>query len=632
MKRLVRTLIALLSMTTLAAAAEPWSQTDLLNYMIDVDRLAQDPVRVQPVKSVVATVRSGADEWEDVGKFAGPGILTRIWCEQPAGRLRITLDDQPTLELPAAGIARGNLDPFPPPLTARHGALLYPLGFNERCTVQASGDLGTVRCWSTSAPARRTFAPFTQDPDPGTLVIRDEVRRALRGAWPASERSGARRLMPVMVGGALLPGRMIRETVAGAGTVRAFYVGLLEQPPPEERYALHQCVVRIYFDGEDTPRVAAPLSDFFGAGPRWAYVHALPVGSSRTLSVPMPNRPHGGQFMYCDYPMPYHDGLRVEIDRVGGGDMPVELLLYMLVDLEPPAKEALRFHARYLRKYPCGADDLALAASGPGRLVGVQFAVACPQRGWWRDAEVQVTSDDAKVPVLAAPYGEFFEFADEPELRDAALSSIPQAGPFGRHTASRWLVAEAVPFEERISVGLELDQATVANDPEVTTVVYWYAAPGTEVGYRKLTMADLTPVGLRIPEAIEIEDHIDGDVGWRRVKEEYAAGAELSRGAGAYVTSKRPLRMTIPSDTDRTARLDVRVHPARAFEPFTVHDDDGRAIGTVSAERRPDEGVYPVGPIELRTGVNSIEVRCSSPVLFDCWLLAPVAGPGVGGA
>ena len=52
-----------------------------------------------------------------MAELTQPGAITRIWCDQPAGEIRIMLDGTAVIEAPLADLFNGVLEPFGEPLS-----------------------------------------------------------------------------------------------------------------------------------------------------------------------------------------------------------------------------------------------------------------------------------------------------------------------------------------------------------------------------------------------------------------------------------------------------------------------------------------------------------------------------------
>ena len=207
---------------------------------------------------------------------------------------------------------------------------------------------------------------------------------------------------------------------------------------------------------------------------------------------------------------------------------------------------------------------------------------------------------------------------------------MTRSGPYGKNSAYRWQIADCVNFQRSVRFKFENRQERGLKDTYFGSIAYWYGEPGAKQFFKPLTLADVTPPGLRIPGAIEIESNIVGSDWGQVVKQKYADGAELSGKEAASITTDQPVQINIPSDTARTVVLKLRMNSRRAFETVTVTDAAGRAIGTVSYDRSSD-GLYTVGVVTLERGNTPVKVQCSRPAVLDCWvleMLPTTTGPG----
>ena len=158
-------------------------------------------------------------------------------------------------------------------------------------------------------------------------------------------------------------------------------------------FVLRDLVLRMYWDGEDTPSVEAPLGDFFccGFGQR-AIVSSLPIAVN----------PTGG--MNCFFPMPFGSRARIEIENQHPADIFgfFYAINYSLVDALPG--EAGRFHAQWRRENPTkkGEDFTILSGvEGEGQYVGTYLAWNAMQRYWWGEGEIKFyIDDDGEFPTI----------------------------------------------------------------------------------------------------------------------------------------------------------------------------------------------------------------------------------------
>jgi len=169
------------------------------------------------------------------------------------------------------------------------------------------------------------------------------------------------------------PGERITfADIAGCGIIRHLWMTMLS-PRPEE-HELRQPVLRIFWDGEATPGVEAPLGDFFGVG----------FGLRRNfVSLPLQMSPQDGKGFNCWFPMPFANGAVFEIENQGERHR----LFFFYVDYEEhqsiPA-DLGRFHAYWNRTNPTAGTARAQGYTrkdyGPddNRPVGAGFGIGGP--------------------------------------------------------------------------------------------------------------------------------------------------------------------------------------------------------------------------------------------------------------
>ena len=109
-----------------------------------------------------------------------------------------------------------------------------------------------------------------------------------------------------------------------------------------ESYHLKRIVLRIYWDGEQTPSVEAPIGDFFGLGLGYYnpwQSEMLSVGSVKDLN--------------CFFPMPFQRHARITVTNEG--KQLINALYYNIdyrTDTTPLAAGTLYFHAQYRQAQP----------------------------------------------------------------------------------------------------------------------------------------------------------------------------------------------------------------------------------------------------------------------------------------
>src|ERR1700741_1112607 len=110
----------------------------------------------------------------------------------------------------------------------------------------------------------------------------------------------------------------------------------------EEMYHLKKLVLRMYWDGEATPSVEAPIGDFFGIG----------LGEYFTFeAVPLSAAPNHAVNSF--FPMPFQKHARITVENAGKMKRDA---LYYNIDYQAHAKalpaDTLYFHAQYRQASP----------------------------------------------------------------------------------------------------------------------------------------------------------------------------------------------------------------------------------------------------------------------------------------
>jgi hypothetical protein len=129
-------------------------------------------------------------------------------------------------------------------------------------------------------------------------------------------------------------------------------------------------ILRMYWDGEETPSVEAPAGDFFACG--WGEYGQI---SSPAICV----NPHSG--LNCYWEMPFRKSCKITLQDIGDEDVTVYYQIdYTLTDV--PA-DAAYFHAQFRRVNPLpykGVVTLLDGVKGWGQYVGTSHRLGGPQQ------------------------------------------------------------------------------------------------------------------------------------------------------------------------------------------------------------------------------------------------------------
>ncbi len=264
---------------------------------------------------------------------------------------------------------------------------------------------------------------------------------------------------------------------AGPGEISHIWVTIASG----ESFHLKKIVLRIFWDGEATPSVEAPIGDFFGLGLGSYFLY-----QSAPLAV------GGDKAMNCFFPMPFQKQARVTVtneghERVGA--------LYWNIDFRayhsPLPADTLYFHAQYRQATPNkafvgnktnldGKDNYVwMEAAGRGHFAGVTMSVLENADGWWGEGDDMFFIDGEKLPSINGTGSEDY-FLGAWDFGGKSFSyplfGAPVVGP--ELEGSRWSVYRfhldsPIPFTKSLRATIEHGHANDRGD-NFYSVAYWY--------------------------------------------------------------------------------------------------------------------------------------------------------------
>ncbi|MHB0877221.1 MAG: glycoside hydrolase family 172 protein [Anaerolineae bacterium] len=264
----------------------------------------------------------------------------------------------------------------------------------------------------------------------------------------------------------------------------------------EDGNNLRRLVVRMYWDGEDTPSVVSPIGDFFGLGhAKGNYFESLPLQASYLA-------------LNCWFPMPYGKGARITVTN----DSDADSFLYFYVDRQEwdEAPDDLgRFHAHWRRQLVVakdeqrganarGTDDrlnttgrdnyLVMDAKGKGHYVGCCLHVDTNETGWWGEGDDMMFIDGEGWPPSLHGTGTEDYFCGAWNYNGL---SKPYSTPYygysfrgnadytGKHSQYRFHIEDPVYFEKSLRVSIEHGHSN-DRQGDWTSTAYWYQVGRTE--------------------------------------------------------------------------------------------------------------------------------------------------------
>jgi len=260
----------------------------------------------------------------------------------------------------------------------------------------------------------------------------------------------------------------------------------------DEMYHLKKLVLRMYWDGEATPSVEAPIGDFFGLGlGEYFTFEALPLSAA-------PNRAVNSFF-----PMPFQKHARITVTNMG--QMKLDALYYN-IDYQAHAKalaaDTLYFHAQYRQTSPnkgltgnwkdnndplqndrknlTGEGNYVwLEATGRGHFVGVTMSVLQNQDYWWGEGDDMFFIDGSKEPSIIGTGSEDY-FLGAYDFGGKAFSYALYGAPVvgeekagSRSSVYRFHLDSPIPFTRSMKATIEHGHANGRSD-DYFSVAYWY--------------------------------------------------------------------------------------------------------------------------------------------------------------
>jgi hypothetical protein len=252
----------------------------------------------------------------------------------------------------------------------------------------------------------------------------------------------------------------------GAGVVRRWWITISPRNNPEIQ---RQLIVRCYWDGEESPSVEVPVSDFFGMGfGEWKDFVSLPL-----------NMTSGGYNAY--WAMPFKRYARITVEN--RSNVPVEKLYYNL-DIrtyERLPDETLYFHAQYNHAVTkSGKPVTVLETEGRGHYVGTLMSMQ-PLQGaslGYLEGDERIFIDRAKEPtVIGTGTEDYFSsgwYYDSGEYSAPYHGVTIKEGETGRISTYRWHIEDPIPFRNHLLFTVEHGGVNDQPDVEYATVAYWY--------------------------------------------------------------------------------------------------------------------------------------------------------------
>jgi len=252
------------------------------------------------------------------------------------------------------------------------------------------------------------------------------------------------------------PARAIKsgETVTladakGPGVIRRMWCTVAGNPQ-----FLRGLVIRMYWDGQKTASVEAPLQDFFG----------IPFARQVAFESALFSNPEARSFN-CFVPMPFKGAALIQITNESPTDVPA-----FFYDIDATVGDRLPgdlayFHARYRRENPTRVKkdfEVLPEISGKGRYLGANIGIrpvgAYKEPAWFGEGELKIYVDsDKEHPTLVGTgtedlVGSAWGLGEFNHLYQGCLLSEKEDRVWGFY---RYHIPDPVYFQKSVRVTLQ---------------------------------------------------------------------------------------------------------------------------------------------------------------------------------
>ena len=286
----------------------------------------------------------------------------------------------------------------------------------------------------------------------------------------------------------IAPGEIkVIADIDGQGAIQSMWFG---------GFVNRDCILRIYWDGNETPSVESPMPDFFATP--WNMQDPLSPTSgpfAQVNSLPVAVNPNRG--LNCFWEMPFREKCIITVENLHPTTgFP---LFYQINYTLTEVPEGLGyFHAQFRRvnTLPYGeVYQIFGGIKGPGHYVGTTNGRGINNNGWWGEGEIKFYIDgDNEFPTICGTGTEDYfggsynwEVDGQYVTYSTPFMGMPQVlKPDGtyksqqRHAMYRWHIMDPIRFEEDFSVtiqalGWRSEGRFLPGQHDICSVAYWYA-------------------------------------------------------------------------------------------------------------------------------------------------------------
>lgn len=252
----------------------------------------------------------------------------------------------------------------------------------------------------------------------------------------------------------------------------------------ENSWKNRKLVIRMYWEGSDTPSVESPLGDFFAMAEHEA--------QAKVSSLAVCVNPAKGYNCYWD--MPFYQKCKITVENIHTEDVSVWYQIDYVIGEIPEGYGY--FHAQFRRTNPLPYKEnytILDNVSGNGHYVGTYMYWGSNNGGWWGEGEIKFFLDgDKEFPTICGTGTEdYFGGAWCFGVGGYETYSTPYAGmpmitkPDGRYRSQqrfslyRWHITDPIYFKKDIRVTIQAlgwrdGGRYLPLQDDISSVAFWY--------------------------------------------------------------------------------------------------------------------------------------------------------------
>ena len=232
--------------------------------------------------------------------------------------------------------------------------------------------------------------------------------------------------------------------------------------------------IKMYWDGETEPSVAAPVGMFFGGGTMDGVSYeSLPAGVREDGS------------MYCYFPMPFGSSARIDVINESDYDLPNFRATVNHEPLEHAFEDVGYFKTEFQDSFPPtpGTDLALLEVEGRGHYVGTVQEGYSQTGGYYLEGDERFYIDDAKTPWLYGTGTEDYYncgwYFDRGEAGLATHGMVNQVNH--DRTMYRWHFPDPISFRKNGRFYIEHGGVNDASDATYRILAFYYWKPESDL-------------------------------------------------------------------------------------------------------------------------------------------------------